>query len=123
MDPKINKKIMREVDTERYDFIKTLKNGRIAFLYQGTISPERGVEVLIKAWRYVDPSKAVLFLRSPANTCSWACKTIAYRMGILGKSIFFLERIDEKKESFESSLAAQKHIDVGIIPYLDKSKN
>lgn len=89
-----------------------LADGRVKFLYQGNFAPKRGLEEIIQAWKHVDGSKAVLFLRGPDNIYKEECFKVANATGRLGESIFFLEAVAEK-----DLIDAAMEADVGIIPY------
>ena len=89
-----------------------LANGRIKFLFQGGFSPGRGIEELIKVWANVDGTKAALFLRGPLGYYRDLNMNLANALGLLDKSVYFLESIAE-----DDLVEAAKEADVGIIPY------
>ena len=95
-----------------------LANGRVRFLFQGRFTPERGIDELLDAWRYVDSTKAALFLRGPDN--GWRQGWIKYAKdtGMLGRGVYFLDSVTE-----DMLVAAASEADVGIIPYKPKIIN
>src|SRR5262245_43914636 len=72
-----------------------LAMGRVKFLFQGRFSPARGVEEIIAAWRHVDGTRAALFLRGPDNIWKARATTLAAGLGLLNKSVFFLDAVSE----------------------------
>ena len=91
---------------------------RMIFIYQGSFSPGRGLEELISAWKYVDSSRAVLFLRGPYSATTHICMKMAQELNLLNQSVFFLPAIiSANKETLEESLAIIKGADVGLILY------
>lgn len=89
-----------------------LAKGRTKFLFQGRFTPGRGIEELIRGWKSVDGTRAVLFLRGPDNVWKAKAKEQAEELGILGKSLFFLPAVTE-----DELVCAAAQADVGIIPY------
>lgn len=90
-----------------------LAGGRLRCLVQGRYSPKRGLEELIEGWRHVDPGKAALFLRGPENEHSRRARELAAGLGLLDRSVYFLEAVTE-----DELVAAAAEADVGVIPYL-----
>jgi glycosyltransferase involved in cell wall biosynthesis len=91
----------------------TLADGRLKCLVQGRFSPRRGMEEVIEDWAHVDPQKAALFLRGPANIYSQQGEELASRLGLLDRSVYFLPAVTE-----DELVAAAAEADIGIIPYL-----
>jgi len=89
-----------------------LANGRVKFLFQGRYSPGRGVEELIRAWSGVDGKAAALFLRGPANIWSDNYIALAADLGLLNRSVYFLDAVTE-----DELVSAAAEADVGIITY------
>jgi glycosyltransferase involved in cell wall biosynthesis len=89
-----------------------LAKGRVKFLFQGRFAPGRGIDELIEDWADVDGSQAVLFLRGPDNFWRLAAIDLAARLGLLNRSIFFLDAVVEDR-----LIPAAAEADVGIIPY------
>ena len=92
--------------------IADLAGHRVKFLFQGRFSPDRGIDEVIQAWAKVDSGKAALFLRGPDNRWRQAAINLARRLGLLGRSVYFLDAVTED-ELVSAAAAAQ----VGIIPY------
>jgi glycosyltransferase involved in cell wall biosynthesis len=95
-----------------------LAKGRVKFLFQGRFSVARGVEEIITAWRDVDGTRASLFLRGPDNAWKEQAAKLAAGLGLLNKSIFFLDAVSE-----DNLVTAAAEADVGIIPYLPATIN
>jgi len=95
-----------------------LAKGRVKFLFQGRFSVARGVEEIITAWRDVDGTRASLFLRGPDNAWKEQAAKLAAGLGLLNKSIFFLDAVSE-----DNLVTAAAEADVGIIPYLPAATN
>lgn len=91
---------------------------RVRFLFQGQFAPERGIIELIQVWTQVSPEKAALFLRGPDNEDKAACIALAEQLGILNKSVYFLEPILETE-----LVDAAASFDVGVIPYKPATVN
>jgi glycosyltransferase involved in cell wall biosynthesis len=89
-----------------------LAKGRVKFLFQGRFSPARGIDEIIMAWRYVDGTRAALFLRGPNNAWKEQATKLAAGLGLLNKSVFFLDAVSEN-----DLVPAAAEADVGIIPY------
>jgi len=90
-----------------------LAAGRVKFLFQGQFSPGRGIEELIAAWAKLDPAvAAALFLRGPGNCWRDDLMALAGRLGVLGRSVYFLDPVTE-----DALVAASAEADVGVIPY------
>jgi glycosyltransferase involved in cell wall biosynthesis len=95
-----------------------LAMGRVKFLFQGRFSVARGVEEIITAWRDVDGTRAALFLRGPDNAWKAEATKLAAGLGLLNKSVFFLDAVSEDR-----LVTAAAEADVGIIPYLPAAIN
>jgi glycosyltransferase involved in cell wall biosynthesis len=89
-----------------------LASGRIKFLFQGRFTPDRGIDELITAWPRVDGNRAALFLRGPDNLWRRGFMTLAAELGILDRSVYFLDAVTE-----DQLIGAAAEADVGIIPY------
>jgi glycosyltransferase involved in cell wall biosynthesis len=90
-----------------------LAAGRLKCLFQGRYSPRRGTEEIILGWQHVDPTKAALFLRGPSNVYTEQAKELAKSLGLLDKSVYFLDSVTE-----DLLVPAAAEADVGIVPYL-----
>lgn len=94
------------------DPIAKLARGRTKFLFQGRFAPSRGIEEIISGWAQVDGEKAALFLRGPASLWRRAAIDQARQLGLLDKSVYFLDPVGE-----DALIDAAAAADVGIIPY------
>jgi len=92
--------------------IDRLACGRVKFLFQGRFTPGRGIDELIDGWAGVDAGCAALFLRGPDNIWRQEAVERASRLELLGRSIYFLDAIDE-----DELVSAAAEADVGVIPY------
>jgi glycosyltransferase involved in cell wall biosynthesis len=92
--------------------IDRLACGRVKFLFQGRFTPGRGIDELIDGWAGVDADRAALFLRGPDNIWRQAAIERATRLGLLGRSIYFLDAVGE-----DELVSAATEADVGVIPY------
>lgn len=92
--------------------MRRLADGRIKFLFQGRFAPGRGIDELIRAWAGVDGDKAALFLRGPHNLWREAARGLAGELGLLDRSVYFLDAVSE-----DDLVSAAAEADVGIIPY------
>lgn len=90
----------------------TLANGRVKFLFQGRFTPGRGIDELIEGWVAVDGERAALFLRGPDNMWREAAIEKAARLGLLDRSVYFLDAVRE-----DELVSAAAEADVGVIPY------
>jgi glycosyltransferase involved in cell wall biosynthesis len=90
-----------------------LADGRVKFLFQGRFTPARGIDELIDAWARVDGSKAALFLRGPDNMWRRRSMERAEALGVLDRSLYFIDAVSE-----DELVAAASEADIGIIPYL-----
>ncbi len=90
----------------------TLANGRVKFLFQGRFTPGRGIDELIEGWTAVDGKRAALFLRGPDNMWREAAIEKAARLGLLDRSVYFLDAVRE-----DELVSAAAEADVGVIPY------
>jgi glycosyltransferase involved in cell wall biosynthesis len=95
-----------------------LSAGRVKFLFQGRFTVARGIEELIRAWAEVDSSRAALFLRGPDNIWRKEALDLAAQLGVLGKSVYFLDSVNE-----DQLVSAAAEADVGLIPYLPLALN
>jgi glycosyltransferase involved in cell wall biosynthesis len=89
-----------------------LAQGRVRFLFQGRFTPGRGIDELIEGWAQIDPGRAALFLRGPDNMWRQAAIEHAARLGLLDRSIYFLDAVSE-----DDLVPAASEAEVGIIPY------
>jgi len=89
-----------------------LANGRVKFLFQGRFTPGRGIDELIEGWAAVDGGRAALFLRGPDNMWRKAAIEKAAQLGLLDRSVYFLDAVRE-----DQLVPAAAEADVGIIPY------
>ena len=87
-------------------------NGRVKFLFQGRFTPGRGIDELIEGWAAVDGQRAALFLRGPDNMWREAAVAKAAQLGLLDRSVYFLDAVRE-----DELVMAAAEADVGIIPY------
>jgi glycosyltransferase involved in cell wall biosynthesis len=92
--------------------IDRLACGRVRFLFQGRFTPGRGIDELIDGWTGVDAGRAALFLRGPDNIWRREAVKRASRLGLLGRSVYFLDAVEENE-----LVAAAAEADVGVIPY------
>lgn len=86
--------------------------GRVKFLFQGRFTPGRGIDELIEAWARLDDARAALFLRGPDNMWRQGAISRAAELGLLDRSVYFLDAVTE-----DQLVAAATEADVGIIPY------
>ena len=98
--------------TAQVSEMEQLAGGRARFLFQGRFTPGRGIEELIEGWALVDGSRAALFLRGPDNIWRQAAMALAARLGLLGRSVYFLDAVAEDR-----LVAAAAEAEIGIIPY------
>ena len=89
-----------------------LARGRVRFLFQGRFSPARGIAEMIMEWQAVDPDRAALFLRGPANIWRTQAINLTVGLGLLDRNVYFLDPVAENE-----LVAAGAEADVGIIPY------
>ena len=92
--------------------MERLANGRVKFLFQGRFTPARGIDELIEGWAAVDGERAALFLRGPDNMWREAAIEKATQLGLLGRSVYFLDAVRE-----DELVAAAAEADIGVIPY------
>jgi glycosyltransferase involved in cell wall biosynthesis len=92
--------------------MERLAKGRVRFLFQGRFTPGRGIDELIEGWALVDGSRAALFLRGPDNMWRQAAMALAARLGLLGRSVYFLDAVAE-----DELVAAAAEAEIGVIPY------
>jgi glycosyltransferase involved in cell wall biosynthesis len=89
----------------------------VKFLLQGGVAPGRGVDVLLDGWRGVDPSRAKLYLRCPAN---------AYLAGLRVRfsDLWETGRVEQLEPVLPARLVqAASFADVGVIPYVGPNPN
>ncbi len=91
---------------------------QVRFLFQGTFSPFRGLELLIRAWEKTN-NRAILILRGPDNQFKKEMVKLAQATGLMGDRILFLPAVD----AVDLVSAADKDGDVGLIPYEPKGVN
>ena len=101
---------------------KTIK-GRRSFLYQGSFANERGIEELLQAWKYIDPTQGVLIIRGPHNIFREKYIEMAKALGIFDTSVVFLSPLVDRKECIVQSIQAALEVDVCLIPYLPVTLN
>jgi glycosyltransferase involved in cell wall biosynthesis len=89
-----------------------LANGRARFLFQGRFTPGRGIDELIEGWAAVDGERAALFLRGPDNMWRETAMEKAAQLGLLGRSVYFLDAVRE-----DELVPAAAEADIGVIPY------
>jgi glycosyltransferase involved in cell wall biosynthesis len=92
--------------------VDAIAQGRVRFLFQGGFAAHRGLEELLQAWSHISSDKAVLFMRGRDNAYRAELVALASRLGILGKSVYFIEPVQE-----HDLVRAAAECDVGIIPY------
>jgi glycosyltransferase involved in cell wall biosynthesis len=92
--------------------------GRVKFLFQGRFTLARGIDEIIRGWVLVDGERAALFLRGPENRWRRKAEMLAAELGVLGRSVYFLEAVTE-----DELVAAADEADVGIVPYLPLAIN
>jgi glycosyltransferase involved in cell wall biosynthesis len=92
--------------------IDSLARGRVKFLFQGRFTPGRGIDELIDGWAGVDIGYAALFLRGPDNIWRQTAIERAAHLGLLGRSVYFLDAVGE-----DELVSAAGEADVGVIPY------
>lgn len=84
-------------------------------LLQGRVSPRRGIEELFAAWRSIQKTDAVLYLRCPQNEYLFELRRKFQKM-IESGTIVLLSAVQEE-ELVEAAVFA----DVGVIPYRNMS--
>jgi glycosyltransferase involved in cell wall biosynthesis len=87
----------------------TLTNVR--FLYQGVISPNRGLLLLITAW-HKTVENAQLYLRGPFSSEKFREELFEAAADLLDTRIFFLAQVSESE-----LVQSASEFDIGIIPY------
>jgi glycosyltransferase involved in cell wall biosynthesis len=92
--------------------MERLARGRTRFLFQGRFTPGRGIDELIEGWARVDGNRAALFLRGPDNMWREAAMSLAARLGVLDRSVYFLAAVRE-----DDLVPAAAEAEIGIIPY------
>lgn len=89
-----------------------LAGDRRRFLFQGRFTPGRGIEELITGWARVDGTRAALFLRGPDNMWRHGAIRLAAELGLLDRSVYFLDPVSE-----DQLIAAAAEAEIGVIPY------
>lgn len=92
--------------------------GKVKFLYHGGFAPHRGIEQIMNGFRNIDPENAVLFVRGPENDFKPTLIAHAEEIGVLNRTVFFLESIAEA-----DLIDSARLVDVGVIPYLSHIEN
>jgi len=95
----------------------TKPEGPIKVLFQGQVAWRRGMDELLRAWRNVDASLAVLYVRCPENDYSARLQN-EYKDLIAKGQVLFLDAVAENE-----LVAAAKMADIGIIPYVGPNLN
>jgi glycosyltransferase involved in cell wall biosynthesis len=104
--------VEREVGTTAVSPLDAVAAGRVKFLFQGRFAAERGIREMIEGFALVDDGRAALFLRGPDNAWRREAEALAKKLGLLDRSVYFLEPVRENE-----LVAAAAQTDVGIIPY------
>jgi glycosyltransferase involved in cell wall biosynthesis len=97
--------------------LSEIAGGRLKLLYQGVFAEGRGLEEAIKEWQSVDGTRAAFFLRGPPNPVRDRLEALAEKLGLLGKSVFFLPPVLER-----DLISAAGEADLGLIPYKGDTK-
>jgi glycosyltransferase involved in cell wall biosynthesis len=97
--------------------LSEIAGGRLKLLYQGVFAEGRGLEEAITEWRNVDGARAAFFLRGPPNPVRDKLEALAQKLGLLGKSVFFLPPVLER-----DLISAAGEADLGLIPYKGDTK-
>ncbi len=92
--------------------MERLAAGRTRCLFQGRFTRGRGIDELIEGWARIDGGRAALFLRGPDNMWRQAAMALAARLGLLDRSVYFLDAVKE-----DQLVAAAAEAEIGIIPY------
>lgn len=88
-----------------------LSKRSVRFLFQGLLTPGRGLEELIRAWPDAPP-EACLALRGPEGEFKAELRGLAIELRLPENAIEFLPPVAENE-----LIAAAKEFDVGLIPY------
>jgi glycosyltransferase involved in cell wall biosynthesis len=110
--------VERKGNTTIVSPLDTLAAGRVKFLFQGRFAAERGIREMIEGFALVDHGKAALFLRGPDNAWRRGAEALATKLGLLDRSVYFLEPVRE-----DELVGAAAQADVGIIPYKPAALN
>ena len=78
----------------------------------GLARGRRGIEELIAGWARVDADRAALFLRGPDNRWRRSAIELAAGLGLLDRSVYFLDAVAE-----DQLVCAAAEADIGVIPY------
>lgn len=90
---------------------------KVRFLFQGLLSPGRGLEELLHAWKGA-PTNAQLFLRGPEGEFKSSLIGLASDLGLSGESVTFLPAVGE-----DELVSEAMSFDVGVIPYPPSNTN
>jgi len=85
---------------------------RCVFLFQGGFAKGRGIDLLIEAWPSTQIANEILLLRGPNNEYKYEMIWLAKRRGLLDKTIFFPDPVEESQ-----LIVAAQSASVGVIPY------
>ncbi len=92
--------------------------GVVRFLFQGNFALHRGIEEVIETWAKLGDSRAILLLRGPHCLLRDDAMELAAALGVLGKTVRFLEPVSE-----DELVSAAREADVGLVPYKPVSLN
>lgn len=90
---------------------------KVRFLFQGLVSPGRGLEILLEAWRNV-PENAQLVIRGPDGEFKEVLRKLVVEYGLTSDAVQFAPAIDE-----DSLVTGAAEFDVGIVPYPASNTN
>ncbi len=90
---------------------------KVRFLFQGLLTPGRGLEDLLKAWRSV-PESAQLVLRGPEGEFKDALREMLQDLGLSDHAVVFLPAIGE-----DELVEGAAGFDVGLVPYPPLNNN
>ena len=110
--------VERKAGTATISPLDAVAAGRVKFLFQGRFAAERGIREMIEGFALVDHEKAALFLRGPENAWRRDAVALAATLGLLERSVYFLDPVRE-----DELVAAAAEADVGIIPYKPAALN
>jgi hypothetical protein len=85
--------------------------GKVRFLFQGLLTPGRGLEQLLTAWTFV-PENAQLVFRGPDGEFKAALREMAGKLGLPHSAVIFLPPVGE-----DDLVTGAADFDVGLIPY------
>ena len=94
--------------------MQALAQGRLVAIFQGRVTPERGLREIVKAWQYMPADGAILAIRTPSgpNPEMEAVVRMAKTNGTFQRTVFHLPSVSE-----DELIAAGRVADIGIIPY------